>query len=147
MDMKKVPHSDPLILNLYFRNKGAAPADDFIYSYADGASDKLLTQKQIDDTFSKMKKDLKKSESIKMDTQIQQGNGIFFSVDTSMSRADFNKTKDESKPLYLYLMVLAEYRDSETPTGVWRRTEVCTYTRKDDGFHVCNSHNKIFLAP
>jgi hypothetical protein len=137
---------DPIRVDVNMKNSGNTPAVGLRYMFGGGIVDTKLTDKQLDDYFRVLKANMKDIESRRIDTEFEQNevsnvSHIFESVPLQVY-TDYIVNGN----YILYFLLLMEYVDNSTPKGKWRVTEVCRFSVKNEPFHRCDQHNRIFLS-
>jgi hypothetical protein len=134
----------PIKLDIYFTNAGNLPAVGIIHSEFPQISERLLLDAEIDVQFAAMRAFNKILERQSVDTELQPGDSYWWTMARSYSGEEFKRVTDG--PSFLYIMVLAQYKDRSLPKEKWRVTEICQFIFKDNAPHLCSHHNRIYIS-
>ena len=135
---------DPVKFNYYFQNSETVPAIGFITNGSMAIADKEKTSDELDQAFLLLKTSWRPLENQKMDSEIQPKEVRFITLPYSITQEQYKSVTQGDK--FLYLLVIAEYRDTSTPRGKWRITEICHFTFKGQAYHTCPTHNRIYTS-
>jgi hypothetical protein len=141
----RLPPVYPVRINIYYTNVGAIPAKGAIFAGDAGASDKGLKESDLDVIFAWLKYKLKDAESRNLDYEVQPGDHIFYTLQSSTITQPIADELNGGKGL-LYTFALMEYKDENTPPGKFRVTEVCLIGPPKGADHFCANHNRVFLS-
>jgi len=135
---------DPVKFNYYLRNSGNLPAIGVVHNETVVLPDKEMPDDQTDQVFDLLKTSLKTKDHQKITSETEPGEVLWYTGTYAVSQSDYKQVTDG--PKFLYMLSLVKYRDSNMLDGKWRYTEVCTYTMKGQGLHLCNQHNRIYVS-
>ena len=109
----------PVRVNFYYTNAGGIAAKGAIFSGDAGVADKALGESELDTVFVRLKDKLKDAESRNVNYEVQPGDGIFYTIQSSTITQPIS-TELSNGHGFLYTFALMEYKDENTPPGRFR---------------------------
>jgi hypothetical protein len=133
------------VWTVFFQNVGNGSAIGPVHEGFAEISDKLIVQPEIEAVFSKLYTALDRDKKLVTTSEYQPQDTLFVSFlsDIDGKRIDPEVVKGTK---FLYTFALIAYRDSDTPPGKYRITEVCGFTTGGGVQVNCDTHNRIFLS-
>jgi hypothetical protein len=141
----RLPPLYPVRINIYYTNVGTISAKGAIFGGDAEASDKELKESDLDIIFAGLKYKLKDAESRNLEYELQPGDHIFYTIQSSTITQTVSDELNGGKG-FLYMFALMEYKDENTPPGKFRVTEVCLIGLPKSADHFCPYHNRVFLS-
>ena len=137
-------NESPIKFNFYVQNSGALTSIGFAQTSSSVILDRELNNKELDDVFVKLVGSLLSSTKPDDDRELQPTESRWFTFGFSVTPDQYQSVTNGNN--YLYLFEGLAYRDSNTPQGKWRLSELCYFTYKGQGIHACLRHNRIYLS-
>lgn len=145
---------EKLTVNVISVNRGAAPSTQLYHVHAALYTKKTLSKADLDSMFAILLDTARRNRATaNLANQIYPNQPPVFWTIFDFSDDDLRPViLDEAKmktiiegDMRLYVFVLLQYRDRNTPEKKWRSTEACTFLFQPGSTGICDSHNTTGL--